>query len=425
MKQAFSIGTLVALQLLVSFITQLLVIRIVGLGPSTDAYIAAQTVPAVIVAVITTALQSVWLPRLAVMNGDLVAWRQELSIAHGQAGLLGGGLLLFLGISLPFWLPLLFPGFDGLQKQAAMFFCIVLLLAAAFHTQSAILIVTLRARNRFMAAEVIALLGSILSLVAMYLALPLWGLTAAVWIVLARAIFVYCAQMSLTNWPPLSFTKGWACKETWTLMRPILFGVSIYKTSPLVDRYWASQAPAGGITTLNLAQTAMGALATILERTIGMPISPTLARHVVQGDYDGLRRAYRRGIFRSTIAVVCLGIILAALKPIFVEGAVIALNIDNEKATTLWLMCLLLMGYLHAAASGSVINHAFYAMGNTKTPVKVGLTGFVLSIGISAIGYLWFGLLGLALGTSIYYSFNMLVMLIILEITIIKKVSMQ
>lgn len=425
MKQAFSIGTVVALQLLATLLTQLLVIRIVGLGPDTDAYIAAQTAPAVIVAIITTALQSVWLPRLAVMTGDLVAWRQEQSIAQGQAGLLGGGLLLFVGGSLPLWLPLLFPGFDRLQKQAAMFFCLVLLVAAAFNTQSAILTVALRARNRFMAAEVIALLGTLLSLAAMYLALPLWGLTAAVWIGLARSILVYGAQMSLANWPPLSFAKGWACKETWILMRPLLFGASIYKTSPLVDRYWASQAPSGAITTLSLAQTAMGALATILERAICMPITPSLARHVAQSDYVGLRRAYRSGIFRITIAVVCFGILLVALKPMFVVVTATVLNIQTEAALTFWLICLLLIGYFHAAASGTVVVATFYAMGNTKTPVKIGVAGFLLSIGVKAIGYLWFGLLGLALGTTIYYSLNMLVMWIILESTINNKVSRQ
>lgn len=423
MKQAFSIGTVVGLQLLATLLTQLLVIRIVGLGPDTDAYIAAQTIPAVIVAIITTALQSVWLPRLAVMTGDLVAWRQEQSIAQGQAGLLGGGLLLVVGGSLPFWLPLLFPGFDGLQKQAAMFFCLVLLVAAAFNTQSAILTVALRARNRFMAAEVIALLGTVLSLAAMYLALPLWGLTAAVWIGLARSVMVYGAQMSLANWPPLSFTKGWACKETWMLMRPLLFGVSIYKTSPLVDRYWASQAPAGAITTLSLAQTGMGALATILERAICMPITPLLARHVAQSDYAGLRRAYRSGILRASIVVVCFGVLLIVLKPMFVEVIATALNIQAETATTMWLMCLFLMGYLHAAASGTLIVQAFYAMGNTKTPVKIGFAGFLLSLGVKAIAYLWFGLLGLALGTTIYYSLNMLVMWIVLESTINHKVS--
>lgn len=415
MKQAFSIGTVVALQLLATLLTQLLVIRVVGLGPDTDAYIAAQTVPAVIVAIITTALQSVWLPRLAVMTGDLVAWRQEQSIAQGQAGLLGGGLLLFVGGSLPLWLPLLFPGFDRLQKQAAMFFCLVLLVAAAFNTQSAILTVALRARNRFMAAEIIALLGTVLSLAAMYLALPLWGLTAAVWIGLARSVLVYGAQMTLANWPPLSFTKGWACKETWILIRPLLFGVSIYKTSPLVDRYWASQASAGAITTLSLAQTAIGALATILERAMCMPITPSLARHVAQSDYVALRKVYRRVLFNTTIVVLIIGLLLTVFKSELIAVVSLMLKIKLESASSLWVICILLIGHLHAAISGVVLVTTFYALDDTKTPVYIGLSGFIFGLFLKWALFNEMGVNGLALSASIYFLMNVFAFYIFLE----------
>lgn len=425
MKQAFSIGTVVGLQLLATLLTQLLVIRIVGLGPDTDAYIAAQTVPAVIVAIITTALQSVWLPRLAVMTDDLVAWRQEQSIAQGQAGLLGGGLLLFVGGSLPFWLPLLFPGFDGLQKQAAMFFCLVLLVAAAFNTQSAILTVALRARNRFMAAEVIALLGTVLSLAAMYFALPLWGLTAAVWIGLVRSILVYGAQMSLANWPPLSFAKGWACKETWILMRPLLLGTSIYKTSPLVDRYWASQAQAGSITTLNLSQTAMGGVATILERAICMPITPSLARHVAQSDYVALRKIYRGVLFNTTIVVLIIGLLLVVFKSELITVVSLMLKIKLENASSFWVICILLIGHLHAAISGVVLVSTFYALGDTKTPVYIGLSGFICSLFLKWLLFKEMGINGLALSASICSLMNIFIFYIFLErkVSVLKAVQ--
>jgi peptidoglycan biosynthesis protein MviN/MurJ (putative lipid II flippase) len=190
-----------------------------------------------------------------------------------------------------------------------------------------------------------------------------------------------------------------------------------------VDRYWASQAPAGAITTLSLAQTAMGALATILERAICMPITPSLARHVAQSDYIGLRRAYRSGLFRITIVVICLTILLVVLKPIFAVAATIVLNINSEEALTLWLMCLLLVGYLHVTASGTVVVAAFYAMGNTKTPVKIGVIGFIASIGIKSLGYFFFGISGLAFAVSIYYASNMIVMCIFLETFIHDKIS--
>ena len=423
MKQSLYISIVVAMQLLATMLTQLLVIRMIGVGLDTDAYIAAQAVPAVLMSIITSALQSVWLPRLAVLSGDIKAWRQEQSIAQGQAGILGGGLFLLAGISMFLWLPLLYPGFSLQQQQTAMNFCLIMLLAAAFNSQSALLTIALRARNRFLAAELTALLGTILSLIAMYFFLPVLGLMAAVWIALARAVLVYIVQLGLANWPPLSFIKGWHYKNTWILIQPLLFGASIYKTSPLVDRYWASLAPVGGITTMSLAQTVMGALGTILERSISIPITPRLARYVAVGDYGGLRSAYRKGVFRITIAVLLLGALLLVLKPFFLESIRFIINIETETASALWLMCCLLLGYLHVIASGILATAAFYAMGNTKTPVKISMTGFIVSIGIKYIGFLLFSLPGLVFATSTYYILNMLIMCFLLEKTINEKIS--
>ena len=107
----------------------------------------------------------------------------------------------------------------------------------------------------------------------------------------------------------------------------------------------------------------------------------------------------------------------------FVAFTATALNIQVETALTFWLMCLLLVGYLHVAASGAVIVAAFYAMGNTMTPVKIGVIGFIANVGLKYFGYLIFGMPGLVLSTSIYYVGNMLVTCMFLERIINDKSS--
>lgn len=423
MRQGVYIGAVVSLQLIAQLITQLLVIRIVGIGQGTDAYIAAQTVPAVLAAIIITALQSVWLPRLSVLTGDAETWKTEQSIAQGQAALLGGGLLFLVGISASIWVPVIFPGFDLYQQELTVKFCWIFLVAAAFNSQSALLTVALRARGRFLAAEIVALLGTLIALVVLYYILPKWGLDAAVWVVLFRSVLVYIVQMKLANWPPLSITRGFGCKSTWRLMKPLLFGTSIYKTAPLVDRYWASQASAGGLTILGLAYIAMSSVATIIEKSVCMPITPNLARHVNDNEYQGLRKAYRKGVFQVTMIVLLLGVFLFFMKPVFLWAATAALDIDIRSSSTLWMMCILLLAYVHVAASGTLAVAAFYAMGNTKTPVRVGLVAFILSIGIKSLGFISYGLMGLVAAISIYYAISMLIMCFLLERAINEKLS--
>lgn len=413
------------MQLLGALLIQLIVIRVIGVGPETDVFVASQAVPVVISSIVVSALQSVWLPRLAVFSGDIHKWKNEQSIAQGQASLLGGGLFLLVGFLAPWWLQLLYPGFSEQQLHVAVVYSIILLLAAAINTQSALLTIALRAKNRFLIAEVTVLIATIFSVLAMYHALPIWGLVAAVWIILLRAILVYVVQLYLAEWPPISLFKGVALKETWLLMRPLLFGASLYKTSPLVDRYWASQSSAGGLTLMGFALTAMGAVATVIERSVCVPVSPLLARYAAGNKYQALRNKYRKTLLIIAILVFFIGALLFGLKTLFISLITHLLNLESEMAENFWLLCFLLLGYLFASVSGSLTVSIFYAMDDTKTPVKIGTLGFIASIPIKSIGYLVFSLPGLVLATSIYYGLNLLALLFLLEKTIHAKVSQK
>lgn len=425
MKQSFYISVVVAIQLIATFATQLIIVRLVGVGPETDAYIATQAVPSVLATIIISALQSVWLPRMSVLSHDATAWRVEQAGAQGQALIMAVGVLCFVWVGAAWWQPIFFPGLNAAQLHSAYLFSGPLFIAAGVNIQSALLTIALRARDRFLIAEVVAMIGTLLSLVLIMLTLPRWGLQIVPWVVAVRAITVYLVQMDLADWPAINIKAGLASRGTWHSMRPLLLGASIYKTSPLVDRFWASQAPAGGITTLSLVQTAMGALSTLIERSICMPVTPTLSRFVATNDYQGLRTAYHAGVKRVTFIVLIFGLALFVMYPILMSIAMKLLKINADAAYDLWLMCLLLLGYLHIAASGTIVTASFYALGNTKTPVKIGIIGLVVGVLIKSIGFMFFGLIGLVTGITLYYLLNMTVMCVNLEREIDEKISIQ
>ena len=415
MKQSLYIGMVVSMQLVASLFIQLLVIRVIGVGAETDAYIAAQAVPSVLGAIIITALQSVWLPRFSVLSNDLTAWRLEQAIAQGQAALLGGGLFLLIAFSAPVWLSLLFPGFDHAQQQDALNYSYVLLMSTAFNTQSALLTVALRSRDRFIAAEVIALLGTLFSLVVLYFVLPVWGLLAAVWVTLLRSILVYITQLNLAKWPPISLRKGMLFKETWLLMRPLLFGTSIYKTSPLVDRYWASLAPSGAITILTFAQIIINSLASILTRALGLPLTPSIARLVNESEYIEVRKIYLTLIIKMSFIILFFVSIFLLMKSQIVGLLSQVASIDYETSRELWLLTILLFGHLFAAVTGAVLVSVFYALNNTRTPVVIGIVGFLFGLFLKWFLFTSYSLTGLAIATSTYFIFNIVLFLIVLE----------
>jgi putative peptidoglycan lipid II flippase len=415
MPQSFYISVVVAMQLIAAFATQLIIVRLVGIGPDTDAYIAAQAVPSVLSAIIISALQSVWLPRISVLSHNLTAWRIEQAMAQGQAFIMGAGLLCIVWFSTTWWQPILFSGLSTAQLHSASLFAGPMFIAAALSTQSALLTIALHTRDRFLVAEVVAMAGTVVSLILVTIALPRWGLEIVPWIVAGRALAVYLVQMGLADWPAVNFKTSLASAETWRAMRPLLLGASIYKTSPLVDRFLASQASVGGMTILSLAQTAMGALSILIEKSICMPVTPTLSRFVAEKDYLGLRTAYRAAVKRVTLVILILSAVFVVVYPIFILATVRMLKVTQDNAFDIWLLCLLLMGFAYVSASGTVIAAGFYALGDTSTPPKIGIATFPLGVLFKSIGFLAMGIEGLAIGITAIYFVMMIAMVFFLE----------
>lgn len=412
-----------AIQLLATFAIQLLIVRMVGIGPETDAYIASQALPVVLFAIISSALQSVWLPKLSVLNNDFTQWRSQQSVAQSQALLLAGGFFLFIWITRKIWVIFLFPGFTDAQFNLIDRLTGPLLLAAGFNVQTSLLVIALRARNSFVIGEVITMLGTLLSLFLMIFLIPRYGVEGAAWITTLRAVLVFLILYWIAALPKISI-RFWNGKiETWKQIRPILFGAAIYKTSPLIDRFWLSQASVGSITVFGLAQTAMGAVTTIMDRIITIPLTPTLARYVSENNYEGLKSAYSRGLTRVGFGVLVVFLLLLASYPIFPDLMKLMLDVSIETANTTWVLLFFLLGYLYGAISGSILVAVFYALDDMKTPMYVGVIGFLLGVVLKSLGFLFFGLYGLVVATSLYYLINSFYMMFRLERKIAFRLS--
>lgn len=364
---------------------------------------------------ISVSLQNVWQARLSILGGGSNQWANAQRIAQGQAMLMFGLASLLVSTTASYWVPIAFAGFSADQHHLVELLSIPLLGWMFFAGLTAMLTTAQRSRDQFIGAEVASLAGTLLAIGGAIALVPRAGVVAAAWISLCRAVFVFGIVFWMAGRPIPSPVRAWNERDTWRQLRMLLAGSSLYKTSPLIDRYWSSHAPAGGVTVFNLAQLAMSSLGTILERSISVPIAPQLARLVESNDMPGLRALYRRGVLRITLLAGVILLALFAVWPVWRMVVAVLLKFQGNVADELWLVCVLLLGYLHVAASGTIVTSAFMALGDTRTPVLVGVIGFFFGVALKSVAFVVWGIAGLALATSAYYLVNLVAMLLLLE----------
>lgn len=206
-------------------------------------------------------------------------------------------------------------------------------------------------------------------------------------------------RYQLWIWPRISF-RSEAMGKFLKLLAPGLFGVFVYQLNIIVLRQLASFLGDGQISYYynadRLTQFAMGVFAVSIATSSLPELSRGFARSSIEGYYETLRFTM---VFTSFLLTPCaLGLFVFA-KPIvsvlFVHGA---FTYDDALITahTLMAFCPSLLAF---GLSRTLIQ-AFYAQGDTRTPVLIGIVTVIMNLGIGLL-LLRYEVVGLAATLSI------------------------
>jgi peptidoglycan biosynthesis protein MviN/MurJ (putative lipid II flippase) len=413
--QAFSLGALTTTQLALSFLLQVVVISLVGAGEQTDAWVAAQAVPMVIIAIASVAFQGAWQAELTVTSTNPEEFLARQRRAHGQLLILMGALILLLAATASLWTRLLFPGFDSDQQTLTARIAVILLAGTLLNAHAVLFTIALRAQHRFQFPEAITAVGGLLAIGITLLGIHKIGIVAAAVGSLARSIFIAAILFVSSGRALPAISAGWRDIDAWRRIRPLLYGLTISKAGPLVDRFFGALVPAGGLTILNLSLTGMNALSAVMERALCTVPITSLSRLAQQRDYDGMRRIYRQCLKSTALAAGAVLLVLLALLPVWAYLARHTLGFTEPVAMQMWWLCILLVAYLAPASSGTALTFSFYALADTTTPARVGTIGFLVSIVLKAVGFYLFGLYGVVISLVVHYLGNIAVLCWLLE----------
>lgn len=413
MKLAIKLGVLSAANIGIVFLFQWYVLIQLGPGVETDALFAGMVVPQLVLAVISGSLMHVLVPLLAGESEDRLrhdAWGFFILI-----GGLFGLLAVLLYAAALWWVPLTVPGFDGAGKALTVELARIQLIGMVFAAVNGVQWATYHARQQFLWAELTPILSSSIALLLLIWALPRFGVIAAAWIGALRMgmqTLLLAPGMGIPVRPDL---KSAAIQQAWKRIKPLLLGTAYYKTDPLVDRFLLSTANSGSLSLYYLAQQIYSAAGQVLNKAIAVPLVPILSMLHKAGDKTGFGRAYHRKLLQvgaiSLAGLLILGLLGQALLTFLVGHG----NVSASNVTELWWIMIWLGGMFFGGAAGQITSTSFYACGDTVTPTRMSMLTYTAYIPGKVIAFYYWGVVGLAIATSIYYMANLSLQIYLLE----------
>lgn len=204
-------------------------------------------------------------------------------------------------------------------------------------------------------------------------------------------------------------------KKIGILMVPVLIGLSVGQINLLVNQNLASGLSDGSITALRMANRLMLVPIGIFGYSISMAIFPTLTGFVATGRMVEYKRIFSRGMrailyitIPAAVGMMVLGVPMIRL--LFEQGK---FHHDDTIATASVLFYYSIG--LFAQAAVLVVIRGFYALQDTKTPLKWGLLTIIGNYILSHLLIRYLEARGLALAYSLTGIMDMVALLYLLR----------
>ncbi len=413
MHLSVKLGCLAVVNVLLVFFYQWYILSAVGPGSETDALFASMVVPQLLLAVITGSMIQVLVPLLTIE--DKGAFQKEAWNFFQGIGFVFFVLALLLFGTATLWTPWIVPGFDFETRLLTITLVRIQLVGMVFMALNGVAWSAYHSRQKFLWAEMSAVLGTLGGFLLLLWGLPRFGIIMAAWaMVLKSALQTVLLLPGLGEYRAPDWKSQTAVKA-WRRLYPLLFGSTFYKTGDLVDRFLSSMASAGQLSLLYFASQIYMAGNLILSKAIAAPMVPLLAKRASAREwllFRGIVNNRSLWILGITFVVfVCIAFFgRSILAFLFGHGR---FTID-EVLTLHWIL-VALVGVWIGGALGQILSSGFYAKGNTRTPTKIGVFGFIIGLGMKVAGFLYWGILGIAVGTSLYYLLNAFLLNFVLQ----------
>ncbi len=411
-RAAAVVGSATLLSRALGFVRDLVVARAFGAGPVTDAFFVAFRLPNLLRRLVAEgALSSAFIPVFT----EYLATRPRADLLRMFRAVAGGLIVALAVLTLagaggaPVLVRLMAPGFfaDATIGALTIRLTRIMFPYLFFVGLAALAMGMLNAHRHFVTPALapvmlnVAIIAAVLGLVPR-LPEPVIGLTVGVLLGGAGQLGIQLpalARRGMLVMPALD-PRHPAVGRILHLMAPVALGQSATQINILVDTIIASFLAGGSVSYLYYADRLVEFPLGVFGIAIATAVLPTLSEQGARGDREALQATFafamRLAAFITMPAAVGLLLLRQPLVRVLYERGEFGVP---ETAGTAWALGFYAVG-LVGFAGVKIGAQVFYALGDTRTPVRVAIAAMVLNSGlaISLAVPLRHG--GLALATS-------------------------
>lgn len=206
-----------------------------------------------------------------------------------------------------------------------------------------------------------------------------------------------------------------ALKQVLTLMGPAVFGAAIYQINSVVQTLMASFLATGSISYLYYADRLVQFPLGIFGISIATAVLPSLSRQASSENWDDLRATFAHALklvfFITLPAMVGLIVLREPIVALLFQRGQFDAQTTQLTASALLYYCL----SLWAVSAGRIVLSTFYAMKETRTPVKIGMITIISNAILGAVLMWPMKHNGLALALSLASVLNLCLLTLALQ----------
>lgn len=203
------------------------------------------------------------------------------------------------------------------------------------------------------------------------------------------------------------------------LLLPAMFGLAIDRINFVVDRIIASYLAHGSISALYYANRLMQFPLGVFGIALSIAILPTLSKYVAKKQYQQMKNTFSFGIKTLSLFILpsTVGLIVLShpIIKLFYEHGLF--SSQDTRMTEIALVCYTIG--LFATAALRLVISTFYALKDTRTPLRIGFYVVIFNIILDLILVRFLAHAGIALATSIAAILHFIILSIVLH----KKVN--